>query len=180
MFECLQVLRRTQAVLTRGAISSGNVREISSRQGPELLQPTSFSWKLFPLQEPDVEILGEMVEAVQLIIDTVAPELLTPEQLTVCFERLQKILEQSSGRRSERLQRVQNEDFDEEEAEALEVKSVLMISFNCRIAERSKRSVKKREAWFKGVLHSSSSLLLLLPPFRNLQGKLSKPAKRVF
>ena len=64
-----------------------------------------------------------MAEAAQMIIDIAAPELMTQEQLTKLFECLQKILEGSAARRAERMQRVQNEDFDQEEAEALEVQS---------------------------------------------------------
>ena len=62
-----------------------------------------------------------MLEAVQMMIDLVAPELLGQDQLVTLFECLQKILDQSAVRRGERMQRVQAEDFDEEEAEALEV-----------------------------------------------------------
>lgn len=75
-------------------------------------------------QEPDTEILGNMLEAIEAIVDVAAPDLLTLDQLSGAFQRFKVVLESSTQRRHERLQRRQAEDFDEDEAEALEVSLV--------------------------------------------------------
>ena len=62
-----------------------------------------------------------MLEAIEEIVDIAGPELLSLEQLGGAFERFKVVLETSTQRRHERLQRRQAEDFDEDEAEALEV-----------------------------------------------------------
>ena len=73
------------------------------------------------VQEPDTEVLSSMLEAIEEIVDITGPELLSLEQLGGAFERFKVVLETSTQRRHERLQRRQAEDFDEDEAEALEV-----------------------------------------------------------
>ena len=78
---------------------------------------------MFPVaQEPDMEVLASMLEAVEEIIDIAAPALLPPGQLAACTERLRAVLAASGERRAERQARRQAEDFDAEEAEALAVR----------------------------------------------------------
>ena len=69
-------------------------------------------------------MLSHMLEAVSDIVDVVGPELLNLEQLGQAFGRFKHVLDSSKQRRHERLQRRQAEDFDQDEAEAIEVPSV--------------------------------------------------------
>jgi len=62
-----------------------------------------------------------MLEAISDVVDVVGPELLNLEQLGQAFQRFKQVLDGSKQRRLERLQRRQAEDFDEDEAEAIEV-----------------------------------------------------------
>lgn len=73
------------------------------------------------LQEPDLEVLANMLEAIQDIVRLVGPSLLTLDQLAQAFERFRAVLDDSAKRRKERSAITAGEDFDEEEAEALEV-----------------------------------------------------------
>lgn len=66
-------------------------------------------------------MLGNMLEAVSDIVDVVKPALLSLEQLGQAFQRFKVVLDSSKQRRHERLQRRHAEDFDEEEADAIEV-----------------------------------------------------------
>ena len=61
-----------------------------------------------------------MLEALQDTIRLVGPALLTQEQLGQAFERLRVVLDDSAKRRKERTDMTAGEDFDEDEAEALE------------------------------------------------------------
>ena len=81
-----------------------------------------------------------MLEAIEEIVDIAGPELLSLEQLGGAFERFKVVLETSTQRRHERLQRRQAEDFDEDEAEALEVGPPLQPPHNpllCTAAPRA-------------------------------------------
>ena len=62
-----------------------------------------------------------MLEAIQDIVRLVGPALLTQEQLGQAFERFRAVLDDSAKRRKERSAITTGEDFDDEEAEALEV-----------------------------------------------------------
>ena len=62
-----------------------------------------------------------MLEAIQDIVRLVGPTLLTQEQLGQAFERFRAVLDDSAKRRKERSAITTGEDFDDEEAEALEV-----------------------------------------------------------
>ncbi len=62
-----------------------------------------------------------MLEAVEEIVQLLDARLLPAERLGVTFERLRDVLADSARRRAERRARREAEDFDEEEAEALEV-----------------------------------------------------------
>ena len=73
------------------------------------------------MQEPDTEVLVTMLNAVEEIISVVGPELLSAEQLAAAFERFKGVFAMSEERRQERALRRSQEDFDEEEAEALQV-----------------------------------------------------------
>lgn len=77
------------------------------------------------LQEPDLEVLANMLEAIQDTVRLVGLPLLTPDQLAQAFERFKAVLDDSAKRRKERSAITAGEDFDEEEAEALEVISPL-------------------------------------------------------
>ena len=74
------------------------------------------------LQEPDLEVLANMLEAIQDTVRLVGPALLTQEQLGQAFERFRAVLDDSAKRRKERSAITTGEDFDDEEAEALEVR----------------------------------------------------------
>lgn len=73
------------------------------------------------MQEPDLEVLSNMLEAIQDTIRLVGPALLTQQQLGQAFERFRVVLDDSAKRRKERQALTAGEDFDEEEAENLEV-----------------------------------------------------------
>ena len=83
------------------------------------------------LQEPDLEVLSNMLEAIQDTIRLVGPALLTQEQLGQAFERFRVVLDESAKRRKERRDLTAGEDFDEEEAENLEVTSALCCAVLC-------------------------------------------------
>lgn len=72
------------------------------------------------VKEPDLEVLANMLEAVQDTVRLVGPALLTQEQLGQAFERFRAVLDDSAKRRKERSAITTGEDFDDEEAEALE------------------------------------------------------------
>ena len=82
-------------------------------------------------QEPDLEVLSNMLEAIQDTIRLVGPALLTQEQLGQAFERFRVVLDESAKRRKERRDLTTGEDFDEEEAENLEVGSLLCCAVLC-------------------------------------------------
>ena len=73
------------------------------------------------LQEPDTEVMSDMLEALEEIIEMLEPALLPMEKLAAICEKLQGILADSAKRRAERLKRLEGEDFDEDEALAIEV-----------------------------------------------------------
>jgi hypothetical protein len=75
----------------------------------------------FLVQEPDTDCLNSMLEAVEDIVNLLGPQLLSLDQVHLVFERLSGVLDDSATRRAERLKRQHAEDFDEEEAEALQV-----------------------------------------------------------
>ena len=74
-----------------------------------------------PVQEPDTEVMSDMLEALEEIIEMLEPALLPMEKLAAICEKLQGILADSAKRRAERLKRLEGEDFDEDEALAIEV-----------------------------------------------------------
>ena len=76
---------------------------------------------LLYVQEPDLEVLANMLEAIQDTVRLVGPALMTLEQLGQAFERFRSVLDDSAKRRRERVDITTGEDFDDEEAEALEV-----------------------------------------------------------
>ena len=77
----------------------------------------------FNMQEPDQTVLSHMLEAVSDIVEVVKAALLSLEQLGQAFQRFKVVLDSSKQRRQERLQRQHAEDFDEDEADAIEVGS---------------------------------------------------------
>lgn len=74
------------------------------------------------MQEPDQTVLSHMLEAVSDIVDVVKSPLLSLEQLGQALQRFKVVLEQSKQRRQERLLRRHAEDFDADEADAIEVR----------------------------------------------------------
>eukprot|EP00884_Botryococcus_braunii_P020479 jgi/Botrbrau1/7114/Bobra.0165s0131.1 len=88
-------------------------------------QMLDFMWGPFMeamTKEPDTECLVCMLDSLEDIIGMMGspPQLLTLDQLSLAFDRLSAILDESALRRTHRLKRQQAEDFDEEEAEALQ------------------------------------------------------------
>ncbi|KAA6426387.1 MAG: Embryo defective [Trebouxia sp. A1-2] len=77
------------------------------------------------VKEPDLEVLANMLEAIQDTVRLVGPALLTQEQLGQAFERFRAVLDHSAKRRKERSAITTGEDFDDEEAEALEEENEL-------------------------------------------------------
>ncbi|BDA40930.1 Importin-5 [Coccomyxa sp. Obi] len=71
-------------------------------------------------KEPDTEVMSSLLESVEEIIELLDASILPIDKLAVMFERLKDLLEDSSKRRAERQLRRTAEDFDQEEAEALE------------------------------------------------------------
>ncbi|CAI5949010.1 unnamed protein product, partial [Closterium sp. NIES-65] len=68
-------------------------------------------------KEPEVEMIVVMLESLQECIQGVE---LSAEQVTQVVAQLKAVVEGSRGRRKERLERTQTEDFDEEESELLQ------------------------------------------------------------
>ena len=79
------------------------------------------------VQEPDQLVLAHMLEAVSDVVDVVKPALLGLEQLGQAFQRFKVVLDCSRQRRHERLQRRHAEDFDQDEADAVEVSTALIL-----------------------------------------------------
>ncbi|PSC74524.1 ARM repeat-containing [Micractinium conductrix] len=72
-------------------------------------------------KEPDMEILVTLLEAVDEIVDIVdGPKMLTLEQLAPLCAKFAGVFEEYEERRTERMQRMQSEDFDAEEQEQIE------------------------------------------------------------
>ena len=62
-----------------------------------------------------------MLEAVEEMVEMLEPALLPVGKLGALVDKLAGILASSSKRRAERLKRLEGEDFDEDEALAIEV-----------------------------------------------------------
>ncbi|CAG9464330.1 unnamed protein product [Pedinophyceae sp. YPF-701] len=71
------------------------------------------------VKEPETDILSDMLQADCRIIE-VAGELLSQEQLAGLIDDLARVMARSEERRQKRIERQKHEDFDAEEAEALE------------------------------------------------------------
>ncbi|KAL6776649.1 IPB2 [Auxenochlorella protothecoides x Auxenochlorella symbiontica] len=72
-------------------------------------------------KEPEQELMVCMLESLDDLLEIAeGPKLLGPEVLGVVFERFASVLAGYEARRGERLARASTEDFDAEEAEALE------------------------------------------------------------
>jgi hypothetical protein len=72
-----------------------------------------------------------MLDSLEDIIGLMGPQLLSLEQLSMAFDRMAAVLDESAIRRSHRLKRQQAEDFDEDEAEALQVGFSMHHSQRC-------------------------------------------------
>ena len=79
------------------------------------------TWGRWVLQEPDTEVMSDMLEAVEEMVEMLEPALLPVDKLGAMVDKLAGILADSSKRRAERLKRLEGEDFDEDEALAIEV-----------------------------------------------------------
>ena len=64
-----------------------------------------------------------MLEAVEEMVEMLEPSLLPVDKLGAMCDKLTGLLADSSKRRAERLKRLEGEDFDEDEALAIEVRS---------------------------------------------------------
>lgn len=64
--------------------------------------------------------MSDMLEAVEEIVEMLEPSLLPVDKLGALVDKLAGILADSSKRRAERLKRLEGEDFDEDEALAIE------------------------------------------------------------
>lgn len=73
------------------------------------------------VQEPDLEVMTNMLEALHDTVRLVGPSLLTLDQLGQAFQRFKAVLDDGAKRRKERSNITAGEDFDDEEAEAMEV-----------------------------------------------------------
>ena len=104
-----------------------------------------------------------MLEAVEEIVALTEPGMLPPARLGVTFERATELLTDSAKRRAERAQRRQAEDFDEEEAAALEV-GVFSGGFHQHTFMRG----LDLHGWFKGrrMMWDQGSLSLILSSLR--------------
>ncbi|CAL5227386.1 g10339 [Coccomyxa viridis] len=71
-------------------------------------------------KEPDTEVMSDMLEAVEEMVEMLEPALLPVDKLGALTDKLAGILADSSKRRAERLKRLEGEDFDEDEALAIE------------------------------------------------------------
>ena len=63
-----------------------------------------------------------MLEAVEEMVEMLEPSLLPVDKLGAICDKLTGLLADSSKRRTERLKRLEGEDFDEDEALAIEVR----------------------------------------------------------
>jgi len=70
--------------------------------------------------EPDVEILGYMIESIYESIEIMGENSLSEEKLNVLTELLKTLFTDFNERRAERLERGKEQDVDDEEAETLE------------------------------------------------------------
>ena len=73
------------------------------------------------LQEPDHSVQHSMLSAIEQIVKLLSPELMSLQQIGQAFERWKLVLSDSTKRRRERDARQQQEDWDQEEAEAVQV-----------------------------------------------------------
>jgi hypothetical protein len=71
--------------------------------------------------------MSSLLEGSEEIIELLDPSLLPVEKLTETYERMKQLLEESYKRRAERMKRREDEDFDDEEAQALEVGSSVSV-----------------------------------------------------
>ena len=70
-------------------------------------------------KEPDADIQAAMLDAVAEVVELVDAALLGQPQVEAAFDGLRHVLKQAERRREARAKRLLQEDFDEEEAEAL-------------------------------------------------------------
>lgn len=71
-------------------------------------------------KEPDVEVLVSMLTSIEELLGIGGPDLISMERVGQVLTAMQAIVKSSEERRTERGERTAAEDFDEEEAEALE------------------------------------------------------------
>jgi len=75
-------------------------------------------------KESEPAVIDSMVEAIRDIVDLM-PEMLTDEQKQETFKAMEVVMSQCMERRTERMKRKESEDFDDEEAEALQEENEL-------------------------------------------------------
>ncbi|KAI8476174.1 MAG: armadillo-type protein [Monoraphidium minutum] len=108
-----QLLRSADLACERGA--PGASREFVSQLFAYTWEPLVAALK----KEPEADIQATMLESIAEVVDLVEPALISQPQVEAAFEGLRHVLKQAERRREARLKRLQQEDFDEEEAEAL-------------------------------------------------------------
>jgi len=109
-----QLLRSAQAAAEKG---------VTGANADYVLQLLNFIWEPAVLalkREPEPDVQASMLDALAEVVDLVEPGMLNTAQVEGAFGAFSSILAAAESRRSERAKRAGAEDFDEEEAEALE------------------------------------------------------------
>ena len=79
-------------------------------------------------------MMSDMLEAVEEMVEMLEPALLPVDMLGALTDKLAGILADSSKRRAERLKRLEGEDFDEDEALAIEARTAaLSYALGCML-----------------------------------------------
>jgi len=84
-------------------------------------------------KEHEPTVMDCMVESIKEIVELL-PEMMSDEQRNQAFQALEHVMTQCAERRMERMKRQENEDFDEEEAEALKEENELEEELTQQVA----------------------------------------------
>lgn len=101
------------------------IAALEAKQTDAALVKTMLDFVWTPLanaigKEPDVEVMAALLTSVEEIVDAVDKQFLSEPMVHVMFERFKVLLEQCEERRRERINRQLEEEFDADEAAALE------------------------------------------------------------
>jgi hypothetical protein len=108
-----QLLRAASAAADKGVAGAG--REFNASLFQYTYEPLVAALR----KEPDADIQSAMLEALAEVVDLVEPSLLGAPQVEAAFDGVRHALKLAERRREARAKRLLQEDFDEEEAEAL-------------------------------------------------------------